>query len=467
MSFTKQTIKIAQLSMRILYKVITLIPAYREAVGSHEFKLGYKARKAENYLQAIDYLKIAASLKPKNIKYLSFLALTLAEVEKYDEAIEFHKECLKVDPNYKAAWRELAYCYRNLKRYKEAIKIYRDLSQKEPYNGYYLEQIGICFFELELYEEAIESLVRASAIDPDLDSAYYYIAESQVKLGLLSDAELYYLKAIYKEPELALNHFCLGALYYTTGRYEESKKYFHKALNLDPENEDYKDRLDEVEAKLIQKNEIGDETFITGPRNNKSTRYIIDGSNICFSYLPQSSTPSLALLLSLLVGLLENDFSFLCFFDANTRHKLRESSGDEFSNLIEYLTSNHSDHFVEVPGGTEADEFILETANTTGESIISNDRYRDRSDQYNWIEKSPDRLLKGTLVNNRIMIPSMHLDVALKNDHSKLLRELEIRFGALERYLQGRDRYAKKVSDQVVKMQQDKTGKVIKLWKKK
>ena len=38
---------------------------------------------------------------------------------------------------------------------------------------------------------------------------------------------------------------------------------------------------------------------------------------------------------------------------------------------------------------------------------------------------------------------------------------------ALERYLQGRARYAKKVSAQVVKMQQDKKGEVIKLRKKK
>jgi hypothetical protein len=38
---------------------------------------------------------------------------------------------------------------------------------------------------------------------------------------------------------------------------------------------------------------------------------------------------------------------------------------------------------------------------------------------------------------------------------------------ALERYLQGRARYAKKVSAQVVKMQNDKKGEVIKLRKKK
>jgi hypothetical protein len=38
---------------------------------------------------------------------------------------------------------------------------------------------------------------------------------------------------------------------------------------------------------------------------------------------------------------------------------------------------------------------------------------------------------------------------------------------ALEGYLHGRARYAKKVSAQVVKMQQDKKGEVIKLQKKK
>lgn len=51
------------------------------------------------------------------------------------------------------------------------------------------------------------------------------------------------------------------------------------------------------------------------------------------------------------------------------------------------------DNFSEVPGGTEADAFILETANRTGESIISNDRYRDHTGKYHWIETSPDRLL--------------------------------------------------------------------------
>src|SRR5215204_4575063 len=123
----------------------------------------------------------------------------------------------------------------------------------------------------------------------------------------------------------------------------------------------------------------------------KSNIYI-DGLNVC---MWKRGDTSLLTLICLINSLLNKKNSFHCFFDAVTFYRL----GSEVEKSIyNDLINNFGNHFSEITGGIEADEFILERANTTNASIISNDRYRKYWNKFEWLknkETEKSRLIKG------------------------------------------------------------------------
>lgn len=151
--------------------------------------------------------------------------------------------------------------------------------------------------------------------------------------------------------------------------------------------------------------------------------YILDGLNIC-SYRKQKV--SLAVLLTLVYELIQRNGNILCFFDGVTPHRLSQSVVSLYDQLLKRLP----DHFTEITGGIQADEFLLLKADSTGAIIISNDRFRDYTARFAWLKSSPERLIKGTFVAGNVMVPSLGIDVPVTSDLNATVDRIVERLGS-------------------------------------
>ena len=160
--------------------------------------------------------------------------------------------------------------------------------------------------------------------------------------------------------------------------------------------------------------------------------FVIDGSNVCRSYIELESSSSLTPLLTLVHALLNANANFKCIFDANERYvlqrNLQETSGER---IYEMLLREFSSYFEEAPGGTDADARILETANRSDSLIISNDRFDKCDEQYHqhytWLGQGSKRLVKGKVEENYLILPSLGLNIPLRLDLENAVAELSSR----------------------------------------
>lgn len=161
------------------------------------------------------------------------------------------------------------------------------------------------------------------------------------------------------------------------------------------------------------------------PDQSKSKKrlYLVDGLNVC----NWAKTPSLAPLLTLLIELKRQGHQFLCIFDANTRFVLEDlGERDKYEHLL-----NKYECFGEVPGGTQADDFLLFRAHKTGDAIVTNDQYRDQKyrERYKWLRSVSPRLCKGMVLGGFMILPELDVHARIRESLSGVMKDFEDAFG--------------------------------------
>jgi uncharacterized protein YegL len=129
---------------------------------------------------------------------------------------------------------------------------------------------------------------------------------------------------------------------------------------------------------------------------------LLDGMNISFWRADCQS--DIAITLSLARELQKRNIPFLVYFDATMRYQ-KNLEQDKFEQLLK----DDPEHFVMIPAGIRADDFILQHADRTGSNVISNDCFRDFAKQYSWVGDR-SRFYRGMVIKNRIMIPNLQID---------------------------------------------------------
>lgn len=161
--------------------------------------------------------------------------------------------------------------------------------------------------------------------------------------------------------------------------------------------------------------------------------YIIDGTNILYlqsnsSVLGTSekSPPngnnkalSMRLLLALLIQLREREQDFICIFDGNTYHRLVREEREFYVRLKEFKK-----YFVEIVGGTDADKFIVDYADTEKCHIISNDSFKEFHDDYKWLNKFNNRIIKAHIIRERLLVPDVKITIQLADIQPKKMSDL-------------------------------------------
>ena len=157
---------------------------------------------------------------------------------------------------------------------------------------------------------------------------------------------------------------------------------------------------------------------------SKKRLYLVDGLNVC----NWTKTPSLAPLLTLLIELKLHGNQFLCIFDANTRFVLEDlGERDKYEQLL-----HKYDCFGEVPGGTQADDFLLYRAHKTGDAIVTNDQYRDQKyrERYKWLRSVSPRLCKGMVLGGFLILPELDVHARIRESLPGVMKDFEDAFGS-------------------------------------
>ena len=99
---------------------------------------------------------------------------------------------------------------------------------------------------------------------------------------------------------------------------------------------------------------------------------IVDGSNVAHS--TEGATPRLANIVLMRDKLLEKGFQPVLVVDAALRHQIDDRAG--YEKMVDAGEVNQA------PAGTDADFFILSFARELGARVVSNDRFRDRMQEF-------------------------------------------------------------------------------------
>ncbi len=118
---------------------------------------------------------------------------------------------------------------------------------------------------------------------------------------------------------------------------------------------------------------------------------VVDGSNVAYAEPTQKGQPKVSNLIAIRRALQRKGLSPVIIVDASLRHKVDDP--EQLQTLIGDLIVRQA------PAGTDADYFILETADREKAQIISNDEYASYRKRYPWINQ---RRVPLMIVNGQV-----------------------------------------------------------------
>jgi predicted nucleic acid-binding Zn-ribbon protein/cold shock CspA family protein len=168
--------------------------------------------------------------------------------------------------------------------------------------------------------------------------------------------------------------------------------------------------------------------------------FVVDGTDIICNLTKERL---LAPLLQLLLHLQQQEESFYCYFDADTRYKFdKDIDRQLYQSLIKF---GLNDCFNQATG-SDADRLILKQADDINSIIISANTFGTFSEDYEWL-KQPNRILKPKVVDNQLVIENLDIRISLEINAeilvSQLVNALESErnhlHGVIDRYKSDRD----------------------------
>lgn len=110
-----------------------------------------------------------------------------------------------------------------------------------------------------------------------------------------------------------------------------------------------------------------------------SSQVVVDGANVAYAELSRDEEPRVSNLVAMVKWLQQKGFEPIVIIDASLRYEVDDP--DRLEALLDER------EYRQAPARTDADYFILETAERLGALVVSNDEFEDRADDYPWIDE--------------------------------------------------------------------------------
>lgn len=153
-----------------------------------------------DYDKAIDYLKEAIELNPRNDIAWNNLGFSYYRKGDHDKALEYYRKAIELNPKNDSAWNNLGLIYLDMKDYDNAIKYFREAIELSPKDDFAWNNLGWAYFYKEDYDKAIEYGSKAVEINPNSDASWYLLALSFHRKGDNETALKYINKALDIKP---------------------------------------------------------------------------------------------------------------------------------------------------------------------------------------------------------------------------------------------------------------------------
>ena len=229
----------------------------------------------KEYFIAIEYIKKAIDINPKNIWYDQYLATLYDKVEDYaNSVVVWEKVCKKIDNNEYYLY-ELANAYLKLDKLTDVIRIYDKMEEIIGINEELIETKMNIWLYLNNIEKAVGEYEKLVKLYPFEIKNYIAIGNIYIANNLLPDAYRYYKKAEEISPDNIDLAFAFIEYYNEIKKPEEREKYiiqvFKSSNNV------------EIQLSLIEKE-------IKEIKKSKETQKLETGIKYCETFLSSHPT---------------------------------------------------------------------------------------------------------------------------------------------------------------------------------
>jgi tetratricopeptide (TPR) repeat protein len=170
----------------------------------------------KNDLQAaIDANKKVLEIEPKNECALNTIAGLYGKMENFNLEILWAKRALESNPSFVNAYLNLGNAQGSIGNFSLAEQTYKKASELEPKNPLPIYSLGVMAEQQEKFSRAIDFYKRSIQIDPKFENGY----------------------------------FNLAAMYANVRKFAEAKSVLRELLTLNPNAQDAKDMLRQIERE--------------------------------------------------------------------------------------------------------------------------------------------------------------------------------------------------------------------------
>jgi len=195
--------------------------------------------------EAVAEYRAAKRLNPDEASVRSNLGNTLCDKEDFDDAIAEFKDLYRRTPEWDGGHNCLARAYMSKRDYPSAIRELRAAIAANPTGAAEHRVLGQALLLSGKDEEAVEVLRQAVALNPDSGLGHRYLGTALVNTQHLAEAEEEFREALRLEPS-AQNHYLLAACLMALDHYEDALAELEIASRMDPSENLYRARMQEV-----------------------------------------------------------------------------------------------------------------------------------------------------------------------------------------------------------------------------
>lgn len=198
---------------------------------------GEKARKAQNWVQAVKYFNEAWAYDQDNVSIVKALGEVLASMGSRSKAIDLFLYALKrapKDPELAALAGQVAL---DMELYEQAEKLNDLFIELEPLNPLGYVNRATALRKLDRFDEAVDMLQQVMPLIPDSADLWNVLGSVVNMRDDLETAMPFYTEALRLEPKAWKTLNNLARAYNDLGRYEDAIPHAAKALKYSPDND--------------------------------------------------------------------------------------------------------------------------------------------------------------------------------------------------------------------------------------